>query len=242
MKSNLILAMLTGVGLITLGLAPVANAQNSPKMVDTSGSISNLVGNVPDVYPERYVKFGESTYTYQLSFNDIMDNLNSQNCTLTLNAIPIKSDTCAVVIAKDSDPTMNFAMRWGGIDLSGDGNYVLTANGNVFLSWTFNRSSEIPPNPKPTECAIKSVKPVSVKNKVSSFTILDNGKCADGSWYYTYSGDPKKKGYAISSLGKNIFGKTPGASLVMTKGSTITVTFSSSDLFSTTVQKSFILK
>jgi len=55
--------MLAGIGLITLGLAPVANAQNSPKMVDTSGSISNLVGGVPDVYPERYVKFGESTYT-----------------------------------------------------------------------------------------------------------------------------------------------------------------------------------
>lgn len=171
-----------------------------------------------------------------------MDNLNSQNCILTLNVIPIKNDTCAVVIAKDSDPMMNFAMRWGGIDLSGDGNYVLTANENVFLSWTFNRSSEIPPNPKPIECAIKLVKPVSAKNKVSSLTILDNGKCAGGNCYYTYSGDPKKNGYSISSLGKNRYGKSPGSSLVMTKGSTITVTFYSSDLFSTIVQKSFILK
>jgi hypothetical protein len=236
------LAILSVAGLFTLGLAPVAMAQNSPKMYDNSGSISNLVGDVPDVYPERYVKYGESTYTYQLSFNDVMVNLNSQNCVLTLNSIQIKDDTCSVVIAKDSDPGLNPVIQWGGIDLSGNGNYVLTANGNALLSWTFNRSADLPPNPKPTECVIKSVKPVSVRNKVMSLTILDNGKCNNGSWYYTYSGDPQKRGYAIYSLGKNKYGKASGSSLVMTKGSTVTVSFLSGDLFMTTVQNKFTLK
>ena len=133
------LTIITVAGLFTLGLAPVAMAQNSPKMYDNSGSISNLVGDVPDVYPERYVKYGESTYTYQLSFNDVMVNLNSQNCVLTLNSIQIRNDTCSVMIAKDSDPG-----QWGGIDLGENGNYVLTANGNALLSWTFNRSAELP--------------------------------------------------------------------------------------------------
>ena len=242
MKFFRILAMLTGVGLITLGVAPVANAHDSDKMTDSSGSISNLVSGYPDVYPTRYVKFGAPTYTYQITFNDSIDNLLSQNCILTLNDIPIKNDTCAAVITKESDPAPTPVSFGGGIDLSADGNYALIVNGKALLSWTFNRSSEFPPNPKPTECAIKSVKSVSVKNKVSSLAILDNGKCADGYWYYTYSGDPKKKEYAISNHGKNRYGRARGSSLVMTKGSTITVTFYSSDLFSTTVQKSFTLK
>lgn len=240
MKPNRTLAILTVVGLLTLGLNTVASAQDSSKMSDTSGSISNLVANYPDVYPTRYEKSGASIYTYQITFNDSIDSFNNQKCILTLDGALIKSDTCAIIIAKESNPAPTPVSFGGGIDLSSDGNYVLTANGNALASWTFKRSPELPP--KTSECIIKSVKAIKIKNRVMSLTIVNNGKCTDGAWYYTYSGDPKEKGYAISNLGKNNYGKSLSAPLIMSKGSIVTVSFLSNDFFGTSVQKKFALK
>ena len=235
------LLILTGFGILTFVLGPTANAHDSANMGDSSGSITNLITNYPDVYPNRYVKFGESVYTYQITFNDPIDPLKNQNCVLSLDGAPIKSGNCDAVITK-LDPVTNSVIRGGGINLGVDGNYTLTVNGNALASWTFTRSPEVPPNPKPSQCIIKSVKPIIVKNRVMSLTIMSNGECTTDGWSYTFSGDPQGKSFAISNLGKNNYGKSPSSPLVMTKGSIVTLTYFSGDIFFTTIQKKFTLK
>lgn len=234
------LSILVGAGLLSLGLSPMAMAHDSPTQSDNSGSISNLVANYPDVYPQRFVKFNESSYTYEITFMDNIDTFKNQNCILSLNNVPIKNDTCAVVITKVVDPAIGDLPLPGVVESSADGSYVLTANGSILVSWTFKRSPELPP--KPSECVINSVKPVSVKNKVVSITILDNGRCKGGLWYYTYSRDSTKKPRVITALGKNSYGMSKGVPLLITKGSTVIVTYESGDLFDTTLQKKFAIK